>query len=140
MEVYINEIVAFVQQYWLAIGGTMGGLYGTWKEVQRLYYKFKYGGTKQMYQQAQTFKKDTEDLVNSLKETQVHLQSVAKLTYELGVNANILKEGKLKMQEIIKSITNDFKAIPEDVIIKMPEITQEIQSNNENISDILAKL
>lgn len=140
MESFINEAIKWVTENWEAIIGIAAAVYAVWVKVRNLYYKLKFGSVKNMYQQVQTFKNDTEELVNTLKETQAHLQTVAKLTYELGINANIVKESKLKMQSIIATVTDDYEAIPEDVVIETPEITQEIESNNGNISDILAKL
>ncbi len=92
-----------------------------------------------MYQQIKTFKDETTGLVDELKNAGAQMQAVAKLTYELGRQANIAVDAKKKMQEIIKTVTADV----EDIVEEVPQdvtIEQEITENNKTISEILGEI
>ena len=92
-----------------------------------------------MYTQVQTFKDDTSGLIEELRQAKTQMEAVAKLTYELGRQANIAIEAKQKMNEIVRTVTNDVESIIEEV---PEEITVQatVENNNKSISDILGSL
>ena len=100
---------------------------------------FKYGSVKKMYQQIKTFKDETTGLVDELKNAGVQMQAVAKLTYELGRQANIAVDAKKKMQEIIKTVTTDVEDVAEETTQDVT-IEQAVKDNNKTISEILGEI
>ena len=136
---FIQTAIDFIANNWseiIAVG--MAG-YAVYLKGQKLYYSFKYGSVKKMYQQIKTFKDETTGLVDELKNAGAQMQAVAKLTYELGRQANIAVDAKKKMQEIIKTVTADV----EDIVEEVPQdvtIEQEITENNKTISEILGEI
>jgi len=136
---FINTAIEFVTTNWAEIVAAITSIVALYLKGQKLYYGFKYGSVKKMYQQIATFKNETSGLVDELKNAGKQMEVVAKLTYELGRQANIAKEAKLKMNEIIKTVTSDV----EDIIEEEPQevtIEQAVENTNKSISEILEGL
>lgn len=136
---FINTAIEFVTTNWAEIVAAITSIVALYLKGQKLYYGFKYGSVKKMYQQIATFKNETSGLVDELKNAGKQMEVVAKLTYELGRQANIAKEAKLKMNEIIKTVTSDV----EDIIEEEPQevtIEQVVENTNKSISEILEGL
>ena len=136
----IQTAIQFIKDNWAEIVAIITAAYAVFVKAQTLFYKFRYGSVKKMYQQIKTFKDDTSGLVKELKQANTYLQATSKLTYELARNANIAKEAKLKMNAIVKTITNDV----EDVIDEKPPeeatVQKTVENNNKSISEILGSL
>ena len=136
---FINTAIEFVTTNWAEIVAAITSIVALYLKGQKLYYGFKYGSVKKMYQQIATFKNETSGLVDELKNAGKQMEVVAKLTYELGRQANIAVDAKKKMQEIIKTVTTDV----EDIVEEVPQdvtIEQEITENNKTISEILGEI
>lgn len=136
---FINTAIEFVTTNWAEIVAVITSIVALYLKGQKLYYGFKYGSVKKMYQQIATFKNETSGLVDELKNAGKQMEVVAKLTYELGRQANIAVDAKKKMQEIIKTVTADV----EDIVEEVPQdvtIEQEVENNNKTISEILGEI
>lgn len=136
---FIQTAIDFIANNWSEIVAVGMAAYAVYLKGQKLYYSFKYGSVKKMYQQIKTFKDETTGLVDELKNAGAQMQAVAKLTYELGRQANIAVDAKKKMQEIIKTVTADV----EDIVEEVPQdvtIEQEVENNNKTISEILGEI
>ena len=136
---FIQTAIEFVKTNWAELVAGITTVIAFYLKGQKLYYSFKYGSVKKMYQQIATFKNETSGLVDELKNAGKQMEVVAKLTYELGRQANIAKEAKLKMNEIIKTVTSDV----EDIIEEEPQevtIEQAVENTNKSISEILEGL
>jgi len=136
---FIQTAIEFVKTNWAELIAGITTVIALYLKGQKLYYSFKYGSVKKMYQQIATFKNETSGLVDELKNAGKQMEVVAKLTYELGRQANIAKEAKLKMNEIIKTVTSDV----EDIIEEEPQevtIEQVVENTNKSISEILEGL
>lgn len=136
---FIQTAIDFVKANWAEIIAVLTSTYAIWIKVRNLYYKLKFGSIKSMYTQVQTFKDDTSGLIEELRQAKTQMEAVAKLTYELGRQANIAIEAKQKMNEIVRTVTNDVESIIEEV---PEEITVQatVENNNKSISDILGSL
>ena len=135
----IQTAIEFVKTNWAEIVAGITTATALYLKGQKLYYGFKYGSVKKMYQQIKTFKDETTGLVNELKNAGKQMEAVAKLTYELGRQANIAKDAKLRMNAIVKTVTADV----EDIIQEVPQeitIEQEVKNNNKSISEILGAI
>jgi hypothetical protein len=136
---FIQIAIEFVKTNWAEIVAGITTATALYLKGQKLYYGFKYGSVKKMYQQIKTFKDETTGLVDELKNAGTQMQAVAKLTYELGRQANIAVDAKKKMQEIIKTVTTDIEDVaeetPQDVTIE-----QAVKDNNKTISEILGEI
>jgi hypothetical protein len=136
---FIQTAIEFVKTNWAELVAGITTVIAVYLKGQKLYYSFKYGSVKKMYQQIKTFKDETTGLVDELKNAGAQMQAVAKLTYELGRQANIAVDAKKKMQEIIKTVTADV----EDIVEEVPQdvtIEQEVENNNKTISEILGEI
>lgn len=136
---FIQTAIEFVKTNWAEIVAGITTATALYLKGQKLYYGFKYGSVKKMYQQIKTFKDETTGLVDELKNAGKQMEAVAKLTYELGRQANIAKDAKLRMNAIVKTVTADV----EDIIQEVPQeitIEQEVKNNNKSISEILGAI
>ena len=123
----IQTAIEFVKTNWAELVAGVTTAAAVYLKGQKLYYGFKYGSVKKMYQQIKTFKDETTGLVDELKNAGKQMEAVAKLTYELGRQANIAKDAKLRMNAIVKTVTADV----EDIIQEVPqEITIEQEVKN----------
>lgn len=136
---FIQIAIEFVKTNWAELVAGITTVIAVYLKGQKLYYGFKYGSVKKMYQQIKTFKDETTGLVDELKNAGKQMEAVAKLTYELGRQANIAKDAKLRMNAIVKTVTADV----EDIIQEVPQeitIEQEVKNNNKSISEILGAI
>ena len=135
----IQTAIEFIKANWAEIIAGITTVVAVYLKGQKLYYGFKYGSVKKMYQQIKTFKDEITGLVDELKNAGVQMQAVAKLTYELGRQANIAVGAKKKMQEIIKTVTTDVEDVAEETTQDVT-IEQAVKDNNKTISEILGEI
>lgn len=135
----IQTAIEFIKANWAELVACITTVIAVYLKGQKLFYSFKYGSVKKMYQQIKTFKDETTGLVDELKNAGVQMQAVAKLTYELGRQANIAVDAKKKMQEIIKTVTTDVEDVAEETTQDVT-IEQAVKDNNKTISEILGEI
>ena len=136
----MDTIINFLSDKWQLLLGISGGTGVTGFIIRDLWYKFRYGSYKKVVKTATTFKNDTIQLVAELKSASAEMKVAMQMIYELAKNANIAREAKEVMRDLIRGVIPETEDVEEEETPEDPRVLLAVSNNNQSITELLKGL